>query len=497
MSEKKTIPKTIDVQEARSQLWNRGILHWKLEPHQKDLYDFFNQPDQKIIVCNSSRRIGKTFVLTLIALEQCIRKENTIIKFVMPEQKMAKTILRPIIRDLTIDCPAKIKPEFKSQENIFVFKNGSEIQIAGTDNQNHEKIRGGAASICIVDEAGFCSDLGYVVRSILLPTTATTRGRILLASTPPPNGDHDFIKFIERAQQKGTYKRITFYDAVDSCAKIGSNRLTLDMIEEFAEEYPKGKEDIEFRREYMCELVTSTDRAVIPEFVEAKDDVVIDWPRPAFYDAYVGIDVGFRDLTAILFGYYDFLNGVFVIEDEIVDKGMTTDVIADKIKKKESELFIDRLSGEVKPPYLRISDNNNLILIHDLIRLHSLNVIPSQKSEKNSSINQLRIMIQNRKLIIHPRCVHTISHLQFAIWNKTRTDFMRSTDKGHYDCVDALLYLVRNVDFNKNPYPPGYQLTGTGDIFFKPGAKKFEKHEQWNKLIKPMIGKATKVLKRR
>ena len=46
-----------------------------------------------------------------------------------------------------------------------------------------------------------------------------------------------------------------------------------------------------------------------------------------------------------------------------------------------------------------------------------------------------------------------IEHLRNAIWNTNRTTFERSEKHGHYDAVDALKYLVRVVDWRKNPTP--------------------------------------------
>ena len=35
----------------------------------------------------------------------------------------------------------------------------------------------------------------------------------------------------------------------------------------------------------------------------------------------------------------------------------------------------------------------------------------------------------------------------------------RSPDDGHYDAVDALIYMIRSISFNKNPYPAHYGYT--------------------------------------
>src|SRR5271165_1107190 len=180
--EAKTLPTVEQVKAARTKLWLRGNLSWKLDVTQKKLYEFFKTNNNKIVVWNASRQLGKTTTLLTIAIEQCIKNKNTIIKYVTPSQKMARQISKHSMRRILIDCPPEVMPQFRTNDNIFIFPNGSEIQLAGTDAGNHEKIRGGSAQLCIVDEAGFCNDLGYVIMSVLMPTTMTTNGKILLSS---------------------------------------------------------------------------------------------------------------------------------------------------------------------------------------------------------------------------------------------------------------------------------------------------------------------------
>ena len=90
----------------------------------------------KTFVINAGRRIGKSWLLTIIGIERCLKKPKSIIKFLQPEQKMIRTNLRPIMDEIFADCPPELKPEFKTQDNIYRFPNGSEIQLAGTDGGN-------------------------------------------------------------------------------------------------------------------------------------------------------------------------------------------------------------------------------------------------------------------------------------------------------------------------------------------------------------------------
>jgi hypothetical protein len=67
------------------------------------------------------------------------------------------------------------KIKYRPNENKIIFgNNGSEIHLAGTEKGNAEKVRGVSADLCLVDEAGFCDDLDYIIKNILFPTI--TRG---------------------------------------------------------------------------------------------------------------------------------------------------------------------------------------------------------------------------------------------------------------------------------------------------------------------------------
>lgn len=447
--------KTISKKEAIEALWRKGVLHWKLDVNQMEMYDFCRNTSHKTIVIGCSRQLGKSFYLTTLAIEECLRRPFCIVKFIAPKVKDIKRIISPLVREITADCPKDLKPHYVSQDHIFKFPNGSEIQLAGTDNGHAESIRGNKAHLCIIDEAGFCDDLDYIVNSILIPTTTTTGGKIVMASTPSKAPDHPFMNFLKHAESQNRFIKKTIYD---------NPRLTEDDINMIAEALPGGKEGSDFKREYMVEMITSEDDAVVPEFTqELQDSVVKEYPKPTYYDAYVAMDIGTRDLTVVLFGFYDFLNSKLVIEDEIVLSGkkMLTDSLAMLIKIKEEELWKHEKTGQVKTPALRIADNNNLILLNDLAVKHQITFLPTLKDNADAALNNMRMLLRSGRIIISPKCKTLIYHLKSAIWNKARSSYARSGDAGHYDAIDSLKYLCRNVNLNKNPYPANYQLANS------------------------------------
>lgn len=469
---------TTSTRDAKETLWRKGLLaRWKLHPGQLDLYNTFQDAKEKIIVWCCSRRFGKSRTALVIAIETCLRNPNFIVKYVAPQQKMVRTILKQEMRKITDDCPRDIMPKFFTQDNTWRFPNGSEIQMAGVDSGNHESLRGGNAHFCVVDEAGFCDDLKYTVGSVLLPTMLTTGGKMVLVSSAPLSKDHDFVTFMDTAKINKCFQKKIVDDIPFEFFPADERQTTFNAS--------GGITSPTVRREYYCEIITDESRAIVPEFREVKDEIIKVWERPPFYDPYTSMDVGHKDLTAVLFSYFDFRNGKLIIEDEYCINGpqMTTDVLARDIKAKEVKLWQNAYgTGSIKP-YLRVSDNN-LILINDLHRMHSLSFIPTAKDNADAALNQMRMLIRAGKIIINPRCVNLLNHLENGTWNKARTSYERVIDdlgkQHHYDTIDALVYLIRNVNWNRNPYPIDYDFP-KGDLYLNPDAgvealNPFERH---------------------
>lgn len=454
---------SLSAAQARKEAWKRGLLTFKLDSTQRQLLNIYQTSPHKIQTLLLSRRSGKTYYLVVLALQQCLKQPRSIVKFACPTRLQVQTIIRPLINQIMEDCPQELRPEFKTQDFIYYFPNGSELQLAGTESGHAEKLRGGSSHIAIVDEAQDVSDLDNVVKSVLLPTTLTTKGKVIISGTPPKSIDHPFMRYVEEAEKRGALVKKTVYD---------NPRISKEDLDEILREYPSGISDESFRREYMCELIKDSKISVIPEFTEELEkELVKEWPRPPYFDAYVAMDLGFTDLTAVIFGYYDFRAAKIIIEDEIcadfTKKDMNVRTLTSLINKKEEELWTNVMSGEIKRPYLRVSDINPIVIKEIYVESNGvINFLDTKKDDKETALNNLRLLIANKKIIINPRCVNLIRHLRNVKWASqvNKKTFGRSPDSGHYDFVDAMIYFVRSVSFSKNPYPAGFNLA-PGEIF--------------------------------
>jgi hypothetical protein len=180
-------------------------------------------------------------------------------KFRIRDTYISKLILKEVSRYIQksykkyLPFYDTLKTKRKENYNSFTkgntsFKQTYDLQV---NNSTHlyvladRLVTHNSSDLCIVDEAGFCDDLTYIIQSILIPTTTTTHGKIILSSTPPRLADHEFIRYMEEAEDRGSFLKKTIYDA------LGGGRITQEMIDEIIRELG-GAESPDFRREYLC-----------------------------------------------------------------------------------------------------------------------------------------------------------------------------------------------------------------------------------------------------
>src|SRR5574343_654507 len=215
-----------------------------------------------------------------------------------------------------------MKPRFDRDSSSYIFPStNSKLELYGFNAEEIESARGPRAHMIIVDECGFMNDLKYGIRSVLISKLNSTKGPMILISTLPKSQGHEYYDFIKKAEFDGTLVKRDIYQCP---------RYTKEDIDVFADEVG-GYDSVDFKREYLNIMITDENYAVIPEANEELfAEIVKEWKRPPYYDCYVSMDIGVKDLTFVLFGYYDFIEAKLIIEDEISFKGksFTTSIIA-------------------------------------------------------------------------------------------------------------------------------------------------------------------------
>lgn len=450
------MPKKGDLAYSRDlvrEKWLRGRLNYKLHAGQMKIERAVNASTHQLFVGELSRQFGKTFWLVKRALEAAFRIPKAKIKIGTAFHTDLLEFILPAFDTVLEDCPADLKPVWKSQRSKFILPhNGSEIKLIGLDRKPNG-LRGNVIDLIILDETAFMNRLDYLYKSVIIPaTTHRPNCKVFLFSTPPDTPAHDFLGYVERAEFEGNYIKLTIFDN----PMVDETTIARLMKES------GGAHSTTWKREYLCQHITDQDLAIIPEW---KDEYVREIPRDAyygFYHRYVAMDLGVRDHTAVLLGYYDFRLATLVIEDEFVMNGpeMTTQKLADAIDQKQSDRW-DEMSV-----YRRVSDNNNPLLLQDLSLIHGIYFSPTDKGTLEEMINTLRLLVAEGRIVVHPRCKQMRGCLKYGVWDNKRSKFAHSKVYGHFDALAALVYWVRNLNKSTNPVPPNFQVDPDHQIFF-------------------------------
>jgi hypothetical protein len=399
--------------------------------------------------------------------EFCIKNPKSKAGFYAPVKEGLRDYIVPIIDEVFSDCPDDLVPTLDSHMTL-TFNNRSSIIFRGSNNQQHRIRRGNDLQIAGIDEARDVDDLDSLIDSVIIPSLFKTSGRLLISSTPADTEDHPLFQIMSTSQREGWMSHYTIYDA----NKFDPEIFPLDRIEMWKRET---FDKVAWEREYMAKWVKDPTKIIIPEW----DDKFIhhgvrDKYFP-YYHKYVSMDLGVRDKTAAIFGYYDFLQAKIIIESEFVlkDAEVRTDKIAELVKMNEHTLGYQLYHDKKLPQYegqqfhelvfRRIADNNNPLLLTDLNAMYHLDFFGTGKGALNSHgevpgmINLLREWVNDGRVLVSPKCPELLGCLRNAIWDKNKKQLARSVAYGHFDALMALVYLVRNVDISSNPIPKFFE----------------------------------------
>jgi terminase large subunit-like protein len=298
----------------------------------------------------------------------------------------------------------------------------------GSADKSPDSQRGGTYSMIHGSEVAFWKvesgeSLTGFLGKVIQPTTAKTGGYIFLESTN--NGKNGWYDLWEDYKNWGFFRlKLTLTDL-----------LYLGLVtQEYYDYIKKTTPPDIFKQEYECEFITFLGKAY------AEFDIhqhVEDIPGPLRWQKSVlAIDWGYHpSATCVLFGYVS--DGVLCVYDEHYQHKERTD---------DTKLAIEsRLYNFTVDEFAAVAD-------HEQDRIDELNLagITCGKAKKQNVLGartQIKTMLWNNKIKIHPRCKFLIRDLEAACWDDKHDgeiDYSQCT-WGHFDAEAALRYLVREL----------------------------------------------------
>lgn len=464
--------------------WRAGDLTYLLDETQLEIYGFVRECCIKTIYVSAARQLGKSFVMVVLAIEDCINNPGKRVNYIAKTFGALKKMMEQTMEYVVCQAPSELRPVFIESKLRWVFPRngparGAFIQLVGADEpKGADTARGGSVVTNIIDEAAFIACLEYLLTSVLKPMGRRTGAKTILSSSQAESPDHYSCEVEDTALAAGALITRTYW---------APGMLSREQKQQFLEEealaanitVEQYMETTAFLREYMCQRVLEAKLAVVPEWPAVKAKVVEAGRvavRPPWWDLYVSGDPGMDDFFGILFAVSDFRRSKLVIEHELLLQKANTQTVADEIgevmrahyacppddgrvvKMKQLRLVSKEDFAYVVKPFSAVFDDSGKRLCADMYTYHGLQFSPAQKDDREAAINVMRLELAGLHIEIHPRCVNLIRQLGSALRAKPGGEMARSRKDGHFDLISSLWYLVRSWNKRHNPYPPDWDF---------------------------------------
>lgn len=155
------------------------------------------------------------------------------------------------------------------------------------------------------------------------------------------------------------------------------------------------------------------------------------------YQSFFGLDYGYvNDPTAFVAGFINLKDKKIYIYDEFYQKAMTNEQIAKKIKDMgyaKEKIIAD--SAEPKS--------------NDRLRTLGLTRVQGAKKGKDSIMNGISFL-QEFEILIHPRCVNTLTEISNYQWDKDKFNNQLNKPIDEFNHIlDGLRYATEEYQFGK------------------------------------------------
>lgn len=392
--------------------FNGQVVYDELNRPQIGLINAVNNPKYRFIVAALSRRLGKTFIANVIGqLVALIPGCNVLI--MSPNYNLSSIsfdLQRRFIKHFDLEVA---KDNLK--DKIIELKNGSTIRMGSISTV--DSCVGRSYDLIIFDEAALGPDAENAFNVSLRPTLDRPGAKAIFISTPRGKNNW-FSRFYQRGFSSEYPAWVSLH------ADFSENDR---MKKEDVDEARRSMSKAEFEQEYMASFTSFEG-----QIYAFKDEYIKEFEHSDNLEYFGGLDPGYKDPTAFIVIVYDPKSDIFHVIDEYQDAESVTEGHAGKIQELVSKYNID-------PIFI---DSAAAQFAADLAYTYNLATIKAKK-QVLEGIAFVQTIVEQGRLLVDPKCVHTIEMLDQYQWDQRET---LTTEKPLHNIyshmADALRYAL-------------------------------------------------------
>ena len=357
-------------------------------PSQIAIINAINNPKYRFVSAAVSRRQGKTYIANIIGqLVSLVPGSNILI---MSPNYALSQISFDLQRNLIKHFDLEVTKD-NAKDKVIEISNGSTVRM-GSVNQVDSCV-GRSYDLIIFDEAAL-ADGKDAFNVALRPTLDKENSKALFISTPRGRNNW-FSEFYYRGYSD---------DFPEWCSVRATYKDNPRMSESDISEARKSMSDAEFRQEYEADFNTYEGQIWKFDFeTQVKDLSQLDTSK---MDVFAGLDVGYKDPTALCVIAYDWDEEKYYLVDEYLNAERTTEQHAIEIQKLIDRWDIDFIYIDSAAQQTRF----------DLAQNYDISTINAKKSVLDG-IGHVSSLIDNDNLYVDQECKQSLICLDSYQWD--------------------------------------------------------------------------------
>jgi hypothetical protein len=378
------------------------------------LINAINNPKYRFVCAALSRRQGKTYITNVIG-QLVSLVPNSHILIMSPNYALSQIsfdLQRQLIKHFDLEVVRD-----NAKDKVIELSNGSTIRM-GSVNQVDSTV-GRSYDLIIFDEAAL-ADGKDAFNVAVRPTLDKELSKAVFISTPRGRNNW-FADFYHRG----------FSDEFkDWCAIRATYHENPRVSDEDIAEAKKAMSSAEFAQEYLADFNTYEGQIWNFDFETCVQD--LEQLDTSKMDVFAGLDVGYKDPTALCVIGYDWDEQKFYLLDEYLDAEKTTEQHAAEIRKRIVKYDIDWIYIDSAAQQTR----------YDFAQNYDISTINAKKSVLDG-IGHVAGIIDNDLLMVDQRCRHTLEAVDQYQWDNN-PNLMKERPKHNMasHMADAIRYAL-------------------------------------------------------
>ena len=357
-------------------------------PSQIAIINAINNPKYRFVSAAVSRRQGKTYIANIIGqLVSLVPGSNILI---MSPNYALSQISFDLQRNLIKHFDLEVTKD-NAKDKVIEISNGSTVRM-GSVNQVDSCV-GRSYDLIIFDEAALAD--GRDAFNVALRPTLDKEGSKAIFISTPRGRNNWFSEFFYRGYSD---------EFPEWCSIRATYRDNPRMSESDISEARKSMSEAEFKQEYEADFNTYEGQIWKFNFeTQVKDLSQFDTSK---MDVFAGLDVGFKDPTALCVIAYDWDEDKYYLVDEYMNNERTTEQHAVEIQKLIERWDIDYIYIDSAAQQTRF----------DLAQNYDISTINAKKSVLDG-IGHVSAIVDNDKLYVDQECKEALKCLDAYQWD--------------------------------------------------------------------------------